>query len=154
MVVGSALLSTIVSIIAIVFTTVLTYRAPYKDTLKSYTCRWNGRYITEGEFVPEDFGSLCHQTVSLLPAAPHSHPLTSTKRFAYYTTIPVLVIQFALLGLGIFALFSRQPSHRRHHDLEKSQGHQLRNVSHGRRSYDTKSERSYQDSARILANAK
>ena len=76
------------------------------------------------------------------------------QRFAYYTTIPVLIIQICLLALGIYAMFSR-PRNDRHQDLEKTQGHQLGHVSNVRNvSLDSKSERSYQDSAKILGTQK
>ena len=52
------------------------------------------------------------------------------QRFAFYSTIPVFVIQVLLVTLGIMTLFSR-PSARRggHEDLEKVQGHPLRDVA-------------------------
>jgi hypothetical protein len=70
------------------------------------------------------------------------------------------VIQLFLLGLGIWALFARRPQRSGHQELEKGSdayGHPLRNVSNvrnGNVSFDTKSERSYQDSARIVAGGK
>ena len=84
-----------------------------------------------------------------------------SQRFAYYTTIPVFILQILLLCLGIYATFSRSQYQSRHEDIEKS-GHQLRNVSSSRGesrggvSFDTKngSPVSYQDSTRILHNGR
>jgi hypothetical protein len=85
---------------------------------------------------------------------------TIFQRFAYWTTIPVFVLQVLLLCLAIYALFTKPkyPSHRGgHEDIEKS-GHQLRNVSssRGNVSFDTKNESqiSYHDSSRILGHSR
>ncbi|KAK3725561.1 hypothetical protein LTR37_000531 [Vermiconidia calcicola] len=59
---ASALLSTIVGVIAIAFPSVLNARAPTKDTLKTWTCRWSN-IIATGEGPPMQFLSLCHKTV-------------------------------------------------------------------------------------------
>lgn len=65
LVVGSALLSTIISILSVVFTTILNWRAPHKDTLKTWTCRWT--YVPKhlNSLGPPDmFNGLCQKTVS------------------------------------------------------------------------------------------
>ncbi len=64
----TALLSTIVSIIALAFTTVLNYHAPKRDTLRTWTCRWSAvprNLYSLGP--PEEFHSLCNKTVYLPP---------------------------------------------------------------------------------------
>jgi hypothetical protein len=77
-VVVSALLSTICSIISIIFTTVLNWRAPTKDTLKTWTCRWT--YTPKHLHslgVPQEFYGLCAKTVSASYAIPTYQKLTA-----------------------------------------------------------------------------
>ena len=73
MVVASALLSTLVGIVSIVYPTVLTYHAPHRDTLKTYTCRWSDFHeVLRGYGPPKKFDVLCAETVStslLLPSS-------------------------------------------------------------------------------------
>lgn len=83
--------------------------------------------------------------------------LTRSQRFAFYTTIPILVIQVLLLACSVGTLFKASPRRAGHEDLEKD-AHPLRNVhsshSHATRqgvSFDTKSERSYMDGGRAYA---
>jgi len=134
----SALLSTVVGVISIAFPTVVNYHAPTRDTLKTWTCRWSDKSYRLHQFhAPEQFQGLCHKT-----------------RFAYYSTIPVFVIQILLLCLGFYALFARHPQ-RTHQHLEKGDGHPLRDVSRAPQvSFDTKSESpvEYRDSTRILSD--
>ncbi len=126
LVVVSALLSTLVGIVSIAFPTVIDSRAPHKDTLKTYTCRWADYHeVLRGYGPPKEFDTLCAKTV-----CPSSQFLlkislltTLVQSFAYWTTIPVFVLQVLLLCLGIYALFTRPkyPSHRGgHEDIEKN----------------------------------
>jgi hypothetical protein len=65
MVLASALLSTAASIINIVFTTVINWRAPHKDTLKTWTCRWTYVKPSLNSYgPPQEFYGLCAKTVS------------------------------------------------------------------------------------------
>ena len=81
--------------------------------------------------------------------------LTTNQRFAYYSTIPVLIIQITLLALGTYAMFAQSPRRQGHRDLEKTQGHQLQDVGNLRQlSFETKHDGSpggvYPDNQRIL----
>lgn len=65
-VLASSLLSTIVSLIAIIFSSVVNNRSGFssKDTLQSWTCRWRSLHNAGLEAVPQDYDTLCHETVS------------------------------------------------------------------------------------------
>ncbi|KAK5166665.1 uncharacterized protein LTR77_008209 [Saxophila tyrrhenica] len=122
-VVVSSFLSTIVMMIALIFTTVLNWRAPHRDTLKTWTCRWSNvprSLYSLGP--PEQFHDLCQKT-----------------RFAYFSLIPLFILQVALLGLGIWALFSKRPQRSGHRELEKGGDYPLSNVQRQNVSFETKS---------------
>lgn len=81
------------------------------------------------------------------------------QRFAYFSLIPLFILQLLLLGLGTWALFARRPQRSGHRELEKAGGrdgqYPLTNVPAGRQnpSFDTKSESSPQSyqGARVFA---
>ncbi|KAK5131447.1 hypothetical protein LTR08_000911 [Meristemomyces frigidus] len=130
-VLASALLSTICALIAVIFPAVINQHAPTRDTLQTWTCRWNRASTGQGQGPPSQFGMMCQET-----------------RFAFFTTIPVFLIQLLLLSLAIFAIVSRRTSALRlGSGTEKGQSqHELGEVRHA--SLDAKSEgspRSVQD---------
>ncbi|KAK0285047.1 hypothetical protein LTR35_005247 [Friedmanniomyces endolithicus] len=88
---ASALLSTVCSLIAVVFPALLNTHAPRRDTLQTWTCRWSSTAFDSGAgragSGPTGFGTLCHET-----------------RFAFYTTIPVFLLQLLLLGAAVYTL--------------------------------------------------
>ncbi|KAF2209158.1 hypothetical protein CERZMDRAFT_100675 [Cercospora zeae-maydis SCOH1-5] len=123
----STLLSSILSLIALVFpaslhshststSTSASASASYpKATLQTYTCSW--RHIPH-QGVPGSFDSLCHET-----------------RLAFYTTIPLLILQLALLGTAVYAFTTTRSANEakrlddkdddsssssREHDMEKN----------------------------------
>ncbi|KAF2764062.1 hypothetical protein EJ03DRAFT_42111 [Teratosphaeria nubilosa] len=118
----ASLLSLACSIIAIAFTTVINQQAPTRDTLQTWTCRWN-RVDISGIHGPSGFGAICHET-----------------RFAFFTTIPVFLIQLLLVSSGVYAIIvdcTKGPA-RLGSDAEKGQSqHELAIVHNG--SFDTKS---------------
>ena len=61
----SSFLSTLASVIAVAFTTIINHRAPETDTLKTWTCRWSERAVDIGHQQPDQFHSLCRETVGL-----------------------------------------------------------------------------------------
>ncbi|KAI7542405.1 hypothetical protein KC331_g7999 [Hortaea werneckii] len=81
-----SLLSTICALVAIAFPATLNAHAPRRDTLRSWTCRWSNTLITQGQGPPAQFDAICRET-----------------RFAFYTTIPLFLLQLLLLALAIFA---------------------------------------------------
>ncbi|EMC92048.1 hypothetical protein BAUCODRAFT_115337 [Baudoinia panamericana UAMH 10762] len=112
-------LGTACSLVAIIFPTILRYHAPGRDTLQTWACRWNG---SNGS--PAMFSSICSET-----------------RFAFYTTIPVFVIQLLLLSMGLYVLVTggRGQISKAMIDGEKDQSlHELRQVRG--HSFETKSE--------------
>ncbi|KAK4545361.1 hypothetical protein LTR36_003541 [Oleoguttula mirabilis] len=132
----SALLSTICALVALIFPTILNQHAPTTDTLQTWTCRWNSASISQGQGPPSQFGTICQES-----------------RFAFFTTIPVFIIQLLLLGTAVYAIAcGRKHSARLGSDVEKGGSqHELGQVRQA--SLDTKSEgspRSVQD-ARSLA---
>ncbi|KAK0775640.1 hypothetical protein LTR38_015779 [Friedmanniomyces endolithicus] len=90
---ASALLSTVCSLIAVVFPALLNTHAPRRDTLQTWTCRWSSTAFDSGDgragSGPTGFGTLCHET-----------------RFAFYTTIPVFLLQLLLLGIAVYTLMT------------------------------------------------
>ncbi|KAK1808354.1 hypothetical protein LTR12_017297 [Friedmanniomyces endolithicus] len=90
---ASALLSTVCSLIAVVFPALLNTHAPRRDTLQTWTCRWSSTAFDNGAgragSGPTGFGTLCHET-----------------RFAFYTTIPVFLLQRLLLGIAVYTLMT------------------------------------------------
>lgn len=141
-VLASSSLSTVISILAVSFSAVLNNRGP-RDTLQSWTCRW--RDLSE-QGVPRQFDTLCHET-----------------RFAFYTTIPVLILQLILLALALYAIAtsgaSSQSRQGRRLDEEKLHEHELSQVR--QQSFDTKTEASVRsggrgtpDSLRIMTGMK
>ncbi|KAH9819810.1 hypothetical protein Tdes44962_MAKER00799 [Teratosphaeria destructans] len=119
---SASLLSLACSIIAIAFTTVINQQAPTRDTLQTWTCRWN-RVDVSGIYGPSGFGAICDET-----------------RFAFFTTIPVFLIQLLLVSSAVYALVvdcSKGPA-RLGSDAEKGHSqHELANAHNG--SFDTKS---------------
>ncbi|KAI6800982.1 hypothetical protein KC361_g2035 [Hortaea werneckii] len=82
----SSSLSTICALVAIAFPATLNAHAPRRDTLRSWTCRWSNTLITQGSGPPAQFDSICRDT-----------------RFAFYTTIPLFLLQLLLFGLAIIS---------------------------------------------------
>ncbi|KAK0860321.1 hypothetical protein LTS02_008546 [Friedmanniomyces endolithicus] len=100
---ASALLSTVCSLIAVVFPALLNTHAPRRDTLQTWTCRWSSTAFDSGAgragSGPTGFGTLCHETSTRLTKA--------AQRFAFYTTIPVFLLQLLLLGIAVYTLMTR-----------------------------------------------
>ncbi|RMY99350.1 hypothetical protein D0864_04075 [Hortaea werneckii] len=82
----SSSLSTVCALVAIAFPATLNAHAPRRDTLRSWTCRWSNTLITQGSGPPAQFDVICRET-----------------RFAFYTTIPLFLLQLLLLLLAIFS---------------------------------------------------
>ncbi|KAK3113615.1 hypothetical protein LTR53_008915 [Teratosphaeriaceae sp. CCFEE 6253] len=124
---ASSTLSTICSLIAVIFPTLLNQHAPTRDTLQTWTCRWSTHSFSGGRGGPSGFSTLCNET-----------------RFAFYTTIPVFILQLLLLGMAVHTLaLGRHDSHpsRLGSDTEKSQSqHELGTVQQRGQSFETKSE--------------
>ncbi|KAK5128882.1 hypothetical protein LTR85_000215 [Meristemomyces frigidus] len=118
----SALLSTVCALVAVIFPTILNQHAPTKDTLQTWTCRWNSASITQGQGPPSEFGTLCQET-----------------RFAFYTSVPLFMLQLLLLGMAVYAITSgRRTAARLGSDAEKGTSqHELGQVRQA--SLDTKS---------------
>ncbi|TKA69343.1 hypothetical protein B0A55_08158 [Friedmanniomyces simplex] len=109
LILASSLLSTVCSLTAVIFPTLLNQHAPGRDTLQTWTCRWNRTTLDRGRG-PSGFRTLCHET-----------------RFATYTTIPVLLLQLLLLGMAAHTLLTiggrgarNHPPQRLASDTEKS----------------------------------
>ncbi|KAF7194440.1 hypothetical protein HII31_04245 [Pseudocercospora fuligena] len=128
---ASSLLSTILAIIAMSFSAALN-NGSESDTLQTWTCMW--RDVAD-ENVPRQFDTLCHET-----------------RFAFYTTIPSLILQLMLLALALYAIaFGSNTKRGVRLDEEKDHHELTSNIR--QHSLDTKSEspRSQPDSLRIMA---
>ncbi|KAK4973936.1 hypothetical protein LTR42_005926 [Elasticomyces elasticus] len=65
---AASLLSTICSLVAVIFPTLLNQHAPTRDTLQTWTCRWSNTSIDRGRG-PSGFDALCHETIFLLGMA-------------------------------------------------------------------------------------
>lgn len=71
---ASTTLSTILSLIALIFSAVLNTKAPSpRDTLQSWTCRWR-TLQNQDDSIPRSYDTLCHETVS---SSHPSQPLSS-----------------------------------------------------------------------------
>ncbi|TKA24525.1 hypothetical protein B0A50_06682 [Salinomyces thailandicus] len=92
----TTLLSTISALTAITFPAVLNSHAPRRDTLQSWTCRWTHHSSTSN--APAQFTTICQET-----------------RFAFYTTIPIFLLQLLLLSLALHAIVSNRRNGRAHH---------------------------------------
>lgn len=68
---------------------------------------------------------------------PHHANVSSTQRFAYYTTIPSLIIQILLLALALYAVFVAGPKSRGLR-LDEEKDHELGRVR--QQSFETKME--------------
>ncbi|KXT14125.1 hypothetical protein AC579_85 [Pseudocercospora musae] len=133
---ASSLLSTILAIIAVAFPATVN-NGSESDTLQTWTCMW--RHV-EDENVPRQFDTLCHET-----------------RFAFYTTIPSLMLQLMLLALAVYVIAFASKTKRgvRLDEEEEKDHHELTSNIH-RHSVDIKSEspRSQPDSLRIIMAGK
>ncbi|KAK5733354.1 hypothetical protein LTR17_009726 [Elasticomyces elasticus] len=122
-VLAASLLSTICSLVAVIFPTLLNQHAPTRDTLQTWTCRWSNTSIDLGRG-PSGFNALCQET-----------------RFAFYSTIPVFLIQIFVLSMAVYTVAvgnNTQPS-RIMSDTEKSVSlHELGQIR--AQSFETKSE--------------
>lgn len=130
--------------IALAFQATLNHQSPRRDTLQTWTCKWKN---VPGEGVPRSFDTLCHET-----------------RFAFYTTIPSVLIQLLLLALASYALTENSATtvaHKRRWVIrlnegeeEKGKAHELVEQRH-QQSFDTKSDdgahRSMPDQVRVVA---
>ncbi|EME85685.1 uncharacterized protein MYCFIDRAFT_210300 [Pseudocercospora fijiensis CIRAD86] len=128
---ATSLLSTILAIIAIAFSASLN-NGSESDTLQTWTCMWRD---VANENVPRQFDTLCHET-----------------RFAFYTTIPSLILQLMLLALALYTI-AFGSSTKRGVRLDEEKDHHELTSNIRRHSLDTKSEspRSQPDSLRIIA---
>ncbi|KAK0855941.1 hypothetical protein LTS02_010872 [Friedmanniomyces endolithicus] len=104
---ASALLSTVCSLIAVVFPALLNTHAPRRDTLQTWTCRWSSTAFDSGDgragSGPTGFGTLCHETREV---ARTLIARVLRQRFAFYTTIPVFLLQLLLLGIAVYTLMT------------------------------------------------
>lgn len=137
------------ALIALIFPVVLNNQAPTYDTLQTWTCQWGDTTMEVGQGAPSQFTSMCRESVGIpeFPCNLCQKLTVLVQRFAYFTTIPVFLIQLLLLGLAGHSLFSARS---RPQDAEK--GQELGSVDHGPVSYDAKSERSVRDSLRLIGN--
>ena len=60
-----AFCSSVIALLAVVFPAVLDNNAPAKDTLQTWTCRWSDTAVNRGDGPPDQFSTICHETVSL-----------------------------------------------------------------------------------------
>lgn len=150
----SSLLGAICSAIALIFTAVLNHRSPTTDTMQTWTCRWSNSSVSRGDGAPDSFNTLCNQTVSLYMLSTICW-LTGSQRFAFYTTIPLFILQAILLTLAFLVMSgsrSKRHSTRLYDEPEKGV-HELgdfRSVS-----FETKSEgspKTANDRVKILGN--
>lgn len=110
----SAALSTGCSLLAIILPAVVNQKAPTRDTLQTWTCRWSSMdLISQGRNSPEAFGTICHETVGPPRPLLRLTSLTASQRFAYFTTIPVFIVQLLLLAVAFYvvALGARRSGH-------------------------------------------
>ncbi|KAK3670998.1 hypothetical protein LTR78_009115 [Recurvomyces mirabilis] len=138
-VLATSILSVVCSLIAIIFPTIVNGQAPGRDTLQTWTCRWSSTSINRGQGPPSGFDTICHET-----------------RFAFYTTIPVFILQLLLLFLALYTLATARSSTRERgvvSDVEKSQSqHELGEVRN--HSFDTKNSGSPQSRQEGVMGAK
>ncbi|CAK3802396.1 hypothetical protein MYCFIDRAFT_210300 [Lecanosticta acicola] len=127
----STTLSTLLSLIALIFSSVLNTRHPAdRATLQSWTCTWHS---IPNQNVPRQYDTLCHET-----------------RFAFYTTIPSFLLQLLLLSLATTTLFSSRRQHSNIRLDEEKDHHEL--ASRRPQSFDTKAtEASLPESMRVVA---
>ncbi|KAK5116501.1 hypothetical protein LTR62_008050 [Meristemomyces frigidus] len=130
LVLATSFFSAICSLVAIVFPIIINSHAPRRDTLQTWTCRWSAASSARDEAAPGGFEHVCRET-----------------RFAFYTTIPIFILQLLLLTIAVYALVSGSPHSHTHKpsktmgDTEKNPSqHELGEVSHNQRgqSFDTK----------------
>ncbi|WPH03348.1 Hypothetical protein R9X50_00622600 [Acrodontium crateriforme] len=120
-VVLASFLGTICSATALIFTAVLNHRSPMTDTIQTWTCRWTTSLSRDG--APDNFNTLCNET-----------------RFAFYTMIPLFVLQAILLTLafGVMTGSRAESKAARLYDEPEKGVHELGSIRNA--SFDTKSE--------------
>jgi hypothetical protein len=113
MILISSLLSTALALIAIIFPTLLNNKAPRRDTLQTWTCQWSNTSTFSGQQAPSQFGTMCQQTVPLpipipIPSLHRLPHLTNIpyQRFAFFTTLPIFLLQLLLAGTAAYSLFA------------------------------------------------
>ncbi|GAB7341780.1 hypothetical protein MBLNU457_g0111t1 [Dothideomycetes sp. NU457] len=88
----STSLAFLASVVGVVYPAILDHQSPGRDTMQTWTCRWaeDSSTITAiSSGVPSNFGRLCTES-----------------KFAYFTSIPIMLLQISILGLTIWSLLT------------------------------------------------
>lgn len=59
-------LTTILALFALIFPAIVNNAAPGRDSMQTWTCRWSSMEIERGQSAPNNFGPMCHESVSFL----------------------------------------------------------------------------------------